>query len=112
MLRRRRRTFGDSQRLNSTLDDYGVTTGAIVDLVLKLVGGKPVIYLFPPTTTRVSAKLSLVPEWDFSVIYPVVPAKSTPQGQELEWVVDASPDGILKEVNTGLEVSYLYWEAV
>ena len=75
------------------------------------MGGKPVIYLYPPTATRVSAKLLLVPEWEFSAIYPVVPAKTTLQGQELEWIVDASPNGSLKEANTGLEVSYLYWEA-
>ncbi|KAJ2931095.1 hypothetical protein H1R20_g5974, partial [Candolleomyces eurysporus] len=96
---------------NYTLNDYDVQTGATFHIVLRLIGGKPVIYLYPPTATRVSTKLSLVPEWEFSAIYAVVPAKTKPQGQELEWIVDASPNGTLKEVNTGLEVSFLYWEA-
>ncbi|RXW11895.1 hypothetical protein EST38_g13961 [Candolleomyces aberdarensis] len=94
-----------------TLAACGIQSGAMIHLVLRQRGGKPVIYLYPPSATRVSTKLSLVPEWEFSAIYPVVPAKTTPQGQELEWVVDASPNGTLKEVNTDLEVSYLYWEA-
>ncbi|RXW18594.1 hypothetical protein EST38_g7259 [Candolleomyces aberdarensis] len=94
-----------------TLSDYGVPTGATLYLVLQLRGEKPVIYLYPPIATRVSTKLSLVPEWEFSAIYPVVPPKNTPHGQEVEWVVDALPNGTLKEIITGLEVSYLYWEA-
>ncbi|RXW22645.1 hypothetical protein EST38_g3199 [Candolleomyces aberdarensis] len=70
------------------------TTGATFHILLKLVGGKPVIYLYPPTATRVSTKLSLVLGWEFLAIYPVVPAKTRPQ-----------------KVNTGLEVSFVYWEA-
>ncbi|KAJ2912266.1 hypothetical protein MD484_g8146, partial [Candolleomyces efflorescens] len=94
-----------------TVADYNIQNGSTIHLVLRLRGAKPVIYLYPPSATRVSAKLSLVPEWEFSAIYPVRPVKNTAQGQELQWVVDALPTGILKEVGTGLEVSYLYWEA-
>jgi ubiquitin C len=94
-----------------TLSDYGIQKESTVHLILRLAGGKPVIYLYPPIATRVSAKLSLIPEWEFSAIYPVRPVKNTVQGQELEWAVDALPSGVLKEVSTGLEVSYLYWEA-
>jgi ubiquitin C len=113
-------TLPEDQRLiygGKQLDDdrllanCGIPSGAMIHLVLRQRGGKPVIYLYPPTATRVSTKLSLVPEWEFSAIYPVVHAKATPEGQELEWVVDASPNGTLKEVGTGLEASYLYWEA-
>ncbi|RXW15280.1 hypothetical protein EST38_g10574 [Candolleomyces aberdarensis] len=96
---------------NWTLADYNVQMGSTVTLVLSLRGGKPVIYLYPPIATRISTKLSLVPEWEFSAVYPVRPVKPTAQGQKLEWVVDALPSGILKEVCSGLEVSYLYWEA-
>ncbi|KAF6740892.1 hypothetical protein DFP72DRAFT_1128633 [Ephemerocybe angulata] len=79
--------------------------------MLRLKGAKPVIYLYPTSATWVSAKLALVPEWEFSAIYPVVPAKRTDTGEELEWVVDAAPNGVLKEVGSGMEMSYLYWEA-
>jgi ubiquitin len=94
-----------------TLSDYNIQRESTIHQVLRMTGGKPVIYLYPPTATRISAKLSLTPEWEFSAIYPVRPVKNMVQGQELEWVVDALPSGILKEVSTGLEISYLYWEA-
>ncbi|KAF6748215.1 hypothetical protein DFP72DRAFT_1015529 [Ephemerocybe angulata] len=83
----------------------------MLHLIKRLKGAKPVIYLYPPTPTRVSTKLALVPEWEFSAIYPVVPAKRTEAGEGLEWVVDAAPNGVLKEVGSGMEMSYLYWEA-
>lgn len=97
-----------------TLTYYGIGPASVIDLVpdvLKMKIGKPVIYLYPPISTRISTKLSIVSEWGFSAIYPVVVPKTTPRGQEIEWVVDASPGGVLKGVNTDLEVSYLYWEA-
>lgn len=99
-----------------TLDGYGIPDGTTMHLVLRLRGGKPVIYLFPPVDTSIDAtvNLSLVPEWEFSAVYPVVPTtpKSTPvSGQAVHWNVKASPDGTLFEKNTGLEVSYLFWEA-
>ncbi|EFI26609.1 ubiquitin family protein [Coprinopsis cinerea okayama7 len=75
-------------------------------------GGKPVIYVFSPIEREVSVKLSLVPQWELSAIYPVVPVKhSITSGQELEWVVRTSPCGTLTEKTTGLDVSYLFWEA-
>ncbi|KAJ3534782.1 hypothetical protein NMY22_g6775 [Coprinellus aureogranulatus] len=97
-----------------TMSDYGIVGECTLHLTLKLRGGKPVIYLFPPAGEVVDAavNLSLVPEWDFSAIYPIVPASATAAGgQTLGWDVKASPDGTLLEKNTGLEVSYLYWEA-
>lgn len=96
-----------------TLSDYHITNGSPILLILKLRGDKPVIYLFPPIATRVTTRLSLVPEWKFSALYPIAPVtkESTGAGQRVEWIVDAEPSGILNEVSTGLEVSYLYWEA-
>ncbi|KAF6748216.1 hypothetical protein DFP72DRAFT_820699 [Ephemerocybe angulata] len=107
------RLYYDGERVlpDDTLGSLGVENGDQLELMPVLKGAKPVIYLYPTTATRISTTLSLVPEWEFSAIYPVVPAKSTENGQELKWVVDAQPSGILTEVATGMEVSYLYWEA-
>ncbi|KAJ3502640.1 hypothetical protein NMY22_g18519 [Coprinellus aureogranulatus] len=113
----------DSQRLifagrqmddAKTMADYNIMNGYTLHLVLRLRGAKPVIYLFPPVGKEIDAavNLSVVPEWEFSVIYPVVPTTATAAGgQALKWDVKASADGTLFEKNTGLEVSYLFWEA-
>ena len=60
----------------------------------------------------VSVRLSLGKEWRFSAIYPVVPARNIPFGQIIEWNVHAQSNGLLTENLTGLDVSYLYWEAM
>jgi hypothetical protein len=75
---------------------------------------KPVIYLFPSSQVDVQVTVSLSPEWNFSSVYPVVPVKplSSMGQQQVQWKVCASPDGILTEADTGLRVSYLFWEAM
>lgn len=73
--------------------------------------GKPVIYLFSPETLDVTVSLALVPEWRFSAVYPVAPIKSTPLGQEITWDVRTKSNGDLTERTSGLDVSYLFWEA-
>ncbi|KAG1869446.1 hypothetical protein DFJ58DRAFT_766224 [Suillus subalutaceus] len=70
---------------------------------------EPVIYLYSPSDIDVSVKLSLIPEWSLSVIYPVVTTED--HGQRLEWNVHTHQDGNLTEHNSGLDVSYLFWEA-
>lgn len=74
-------------------------------------GGKPVIYLFSPETLDVTVSLALVPEWEFSAVYPVAPIKSTPLGQRITWDVRTKSNGDLTECASGLDVSYLFWEA-
>lgn len=97
-----------------TVQEAGIEEGDQVLAILLQVGGKPVIYLMPPAGSDIEAsvKLSLIPEWEFSAVYPAVATKRTPTGgKSVEWNVHASSDGTLLERNTGLEVSYLFWEA-
>lgn len=97
---------------SKTLWEYGIGAGTTLHLIRRLRGGKPVIYLLPPTNINATVKLSLRSEWDFSAVYPTVPLqKLVGGGQTLQWNVHAAPDGTLFESNTGLEVSYLFWEA-
>ncbi|KAG2081102.1 hypothetical protein BD769DRAFT_1621490 [Suillus cothurnatus] len=89
---------------------HNILDGDIINLWVEQVGGKPVIYLYSPSDVDVSIKLSLSSEWSFSAIYPVVASKQE-NGQHIEWNVRTHPDGSLTERNSGLDVSYLFWEA-
>lgn len=100
------------------LCDYNIRPNDTIDLVLRLSRGKPVIYLFPPTRLDSIVRLSLVPQWDFDAIYPVVPVRqinaveSKDVHQSIEWAVIAMPNGDLTEKNTATQISYLFWEAL
>ena len=78
---------------------------------------KPVIYLYPPSRLpEVTVELLLTSSWSFSAIYPLPKTAITPgekpiAAQSLIWTVEAEPDGKLVEKTTGVEVTYLYWEA-
>ncbi|KAL1699732.1 hypothetical protein EV121DRAFT_295902 [Schizophyllum commune] len=111
-------SFGErSFRLENIQDDafaicqLGLNDGDRVFIHPPLVGGKPVIYLYAPQPIEATVRLSLVDDWAFSAVYPVVPVQGTDAGQQLEWRVQTRHDGTLLELNTGLEVAYLYWEA-
>lgn len=90
-----------------TLASYRITAVSKIMLDWGMKGGKPVIYLFPPKTTDVSVRLSLVPQWEFSVLYPVVPIKDN----AVYWSVEATPSGNMTHKETGSSISYLFWEA-
>ncbi|KAJ7253391.1 ubiquitin family protein [Mycena haematopus] len=75
-------------------------------------GKKPIIYLFSPTVIEATVKLSLVPTWSFSSVYPIVPVETSESGGDVvQWNVRTHMDGNLTELGTGLEISYLFWEA-
>jgi len=101
---------GERVNFNDTLDDCGVMDGDRILLYQEQRGGKPVIYLYSPSDIEASVKLSLTPEWRFSAIYPFVLTKIN-RGEQIEWNVRTHEDGTLTEKNTGLNVSYLFWEA-
>ncbi|KAG1749578.1 hypothetical protein EDD22DRAFT_263502 [Suillus occidentalis] len=105
---------GEIMRGDRSIGSYDIKNGNSINLQLRLDLGsmrvaKPVIYLFSPSDIDVSVKLSLIPEWSLSVIYPVVTTED--HGQRLEWNVRTHQDGCLTEHNSGLDVSYLFWEA-
>lgn len=60
---------------------------------------KPVIYLYPETTTEVNVKLDYAGK--LTCTYPKY---------QNGWNVIARPDGTLNDVKTGKEYSYLFWE--
>ena len=79
---------------------------------------KPVIYLYPPSRLQdVIVELFLTSSWSFSAVYPSPQTASVPSDenrigtQSLTWAIEAEPDGKLVEKTTGVEASYLYWEA-
>ncbi|KAF7965700.1 hypothetical protein HWV62_42215 [Athelia sp. TMB] len=92
------------------LAHHELENGDTICLHVEQIGGKPVIYLHSPNEIAASVKLSLVPEWEFSVIYPKVPIKEQ-RGQHIEWTIRTQKDGSLVETSTGTEVAYLFWEA-
>ncbi|KAG8823708.1 hypothetical protein FRC17_009252 [Serendipita sp. 399] len=91
---------------------YGIQENDIVHLVLKLRGGKPVIYLFSPRPRQVHVSLSLAPSWSFSAVYPIKTVNKTDQGDTIDWKVVTRADGTLLDSETGSDVAYLYWEAL
>ncbi|KAH8986038.1 hypothetical protein EDB86DRAFT_2809695 [Lactarius hatsudake] len=110
--------FGNSYLNNErTFSDYGIVSG---DTILLNPGSrprKPVIYLYPPSSLAdVTIKLALASSWRFSAVHPpprtTVPPGEPHTAQSLTWTVAAKPDGTLVDKTSGMEVSYLYWEAV
>ncbi|KAG2113793.1 uncharacterized protein F5147DRAFT_787794 [Suillus discolor] len=101
---------GAIMRDDRSIGSYSIEDGDSITLQAgPLCFAKPVIYLHSPSDIDVSVKLSLIPEWSLSVIYPIVPMDE--HRQHLEWKVRTHEDGSLTEHNSGLHVSYLFWEA-
>ncbi|KAF8994267.1 hypothetical protein BDZ89DRAFT_1085267 [Hymenopellis radicata] len=97
-----------------TLAGYNIRKDSTIDLTLRLRGGKPVIYLHSPIEIDASVRVALLHDWAFSAVYPVVPTKRTsgPLHETIVWNVRTHPDGTMTETNTGIDVSYLFWEAL
>ena len=98
---------------SDTVKELGIEDGDGIYLVERLLGRKPVVYLFSPKTLEADVKLSLIPQWNFSAIYPVVPIKprTVRSNEQVAWRVRTHANGDLTELTTGLDVTYLFWEA-
>ncbi|KAG8893657.1 nedd8-conjugating enzyme UBE2F, partial [Tulasnella sp. 408] len=97
-----------------TLAYHSIKSGGVLSLALKLQGGKPVIYLYPPTTINAKICLSLVHQWSLSAVYPQVINGSFKEGkssQTAEWEVVAHPSGMMAVDGSSTEVAYIFWEA-
>ncbi|KAI9442947.1 hypothetical protein H4582DRAFT_1921460 [Lactarius indigo] len=115
-------TFGNSFLNNDrTFSDYGIVSGDTISLSPKPSPRrrcrKPVIYLYPPSNLAdVTVELALVPSWRFSAVHPppqtTIPPGEPHTAQSLIWTVAAEPNGTLFDKTSGMEVSYLYWEAI
>jgi hypothetical protein len=104
----------EGRRIGSeqTFADIGLEEGDILDAFPERTGGKPVIYIQPPQDLEhVSVKLSLSREWDYSAVYPVVEPKPEDGRSVVQWDVAAKSSGELTDKASGLELSYLFWEA-
>ncbi|KAG9015630.1 hypothetical protein FRB90_004668 [Tulasnella sp. 427] len=104
---------------DKTLAEFGIGPNSVLRISPAL--RKPVVYLYPPKPTQVNVKLSLIPEWRFSVLYPSASVEEVKHNvgaacyaQQTEWNVLARPDGtmtVLSGAQAGTDVSYLFWEA-
>jgi hypothetical protein len=110
--------YGNSYMNNErTFADYGIVSGDTILLNPISRPRKPVIYLYPPSSLAdVTVELGLTPSWRFSAVHPP-PRSTVPLGvphtaQSLTWSVAAEPDGTLVDKTSGMEISYLYWEAM
>ncbi|RDB24056.1 hypothetical protein Hypma_008608 [Hypsizygus marmoreus] len=65
-----------------------------------------------PSDADVSIAVTLAPAMEFTATYPIVPVQQLhPTGQKIQWDVRTGTDGTLVELETGLELSSLFWEA-
>lgn len=104
------RTLKDDRRL----DSYGIGECSHMYALFNLRGGKPAIYLLSPQTlSNVEVEVTLCPEWTFNVLYPLtLPFTAAFSGRNAaSWTVDVHPDGTMRHNKTGLDCSYLFWEA-
>ena len=93
-----------------TLSDYNIPRASTLHIVLRLRGGKPVIYLFPPSSIPdATVSVTLTPQWSFSHVYPLADTRLLENGhQRIAWSVSAQLDGTLVEKHTELELSCLF----
>lgn len=110
------REHGLDPRCRRTLTECGIKKNSTIDMMFRLLGGKPVIYILPPVGTPVldaRIDLRLEESWTLSALWPVPPSskrKGYSYGQKATWNISATSNA-LHDKESGIKVSYLYWEA-
>ncbi|KAG9011777.1 hypothetical protein FRB90_007077 [Tulasnella sp. 427] len=98
---------------NATAEETYKHGGTELQYEVVLVGGKPVIYLFPPRQLEATVRLSLSPSWRFDAVYPLTLIEDNVQSgqQTIVWETEATPEGNLRDRASNIELTYLFWEA-
>ena len=86
----------------NTLQYYGIQEDSLIHLVLRLRGGKPVIYIYPTHKMEVNVKVHN--KGEFSCTYPKYE-------EEEGWNVIADTNGKLINKSNSKEYDSLFWEA-
>jgi hypothetical protein len=98
----------------SAVHKVGLTDGSQLAATLRMRGGRPVIYLYPPTVMDVSVNFGLIPAWRYSAFYLLtkVTTQELAKGQVrrlIEWNVNAKPSGLLRDKVSKKDIAYLFW---
>ena len=86
----------------NTLQDYGIQRDSTLHMVIRLKGGKPVIYIYPTHKMEVNVKVHN--KGEFSCTYPKYE-------EEEGWNVIADTNGKLINKSNSKEYDSLFWEA-
>ncbi|KAH0790426.1 Ubiquitin family protein [Histomonas meleagridis] len=88
-----------------TLEDYNIVANSTIFLVIRLLGGKPVIYIYPKEKMDVNVKVHI--KGDFTCTYPKY-------NTEAGWNVNVNENGIMtnKDNPNSIEYDSLFWECL
>jgi len=97
---------------DKTLSDYNIQREAIIDVIIRLRGGKPIILFYgfnqgEDIITKVKLNKEL---WDFSYLYPK-PHLNDKLCNQIEWRFKFKNNLELIDIDGRKSYSYLFWEA-
>jgi hypothetical protein len=108
--------FGKILDDKKTLEQHGITDGAIIDLATNMRNS--VICLLGSNratgagTKDIKVELSLNRAWEISLLRPSMKVSSSDYAQSVTWTVDAKHDGTLLDHESGKEMPHLHWDGL
>ena len=95
-----------------TLADYNIQDGSVIHLVLKLIGEKPVVLLYPPegvTVRDLAVSVCLAPEFFITAVYPEADVSSA---KTVTWDVSkvGSDGSVTLSRAAQKRFAHLFWE--